>query len=63
MLVSLHLSYRFLMQNIGRLQREDGVEFLYNENVFALPDNYMDRWVLSFTQSLIKFVKAEMAGG
>lgn len=24
--------------------------------------NYMDRWILSFSQSLIKFVRAEMAG-
>ena len=28
----------------------------------SVPDNYMDRWILSFTQSLIKFVKQEMAG-
>ena len=42
--------------------QEDGVEFVYNENTMVLPDNYMDRWVTSFTQSLIKFVKAEMTG-
>ena len=28
----------------------------------VVSDNYMDRWILSFTQSLIKFVTKEMAG-
>jgi isoleucyl-tRNA synthetase len=37
------------------------VKFLYNETKIKTFDNYMDRWVLSFTQSLIKFVKREMA--
>lgn len=27
-----------------------------------VPENFMDHWILSFTQSLIKFVTEEMAG-
>jgi len=54
-------AYRFLMQNIELLERENGITFLYNENAVEQPDNYMDRWILSFTQTLIKFVKQEMA--
>jgi hypothetical protein len=38
------------------------VEFLYNDHLLTVPDNYMDQWILSFTQSLIKFVSSEMAG-
>ena len=42
--------------------QEENVMFVYNENTVAVPENYMDRWILSFTQSLIKFVKEEMKG-
>lgn len=42
--------------------QEDGITFSYNEDQQVVPDNYMDRWILSFTQSLIKFVKEEMTG-
>lgn len=54
-------AYRFLMQNIYRLHHDDGVRFSYNEATWSVPENYMDRWILSFTQSLIKYVKEEMA--
>ncbi|XP_069499997.1 isoleucine--tRNA ligase, cytoplasmic [Ambystoma mexicanum] len=54
-------AYRFLMQNILRLHKEGGVEFLYNENTIKESNNIMDKWVLSFTQSLIRFFKVEMA--
>lgn len=54
-------AYRFLMQNVDRLEKENGETFLYSENKSDFrPENYMDRWILSFTQSLIKFVKQEM---
>lgn len=53
-------AYRFLMQNVERHEKETGVPFLYSETNIDLPENYMDRWILSFTQSLIKFVKQEM---
>ncbi len=38
------------------------MDFLYNETTLTQSDNYMDRWIVSFTQSLIKFVKVEMGG-
>lgn len=37
------------------------MQFVYNESEIKTSENYMDRWLLSFTQSLIKFVKKEMA--
>jgi isoleucyl-tRNA synthetase len=51
-------AYRFFMQNISRLEKEDGIVFKHNLNF--TPTNVMDRWILSFTQSLIIFVKEEM---
>ncbi|XP_030061152.1 isoleucine--tRNA ligase, cytoplasmic [Microcaecilia unicolor] len=54
-------AYRFLMQNILRLHKEDGIEFVYNENTTKESINIMDKWILSFTQSLIQFFKVEMA--
>ncbi|XP_035748117.1 isoleucine--tRNA ligase, cytoplasmic, partial [Egretta garzetta] len=55
-------AYRFLVQNVQILQHKDeGREFLYNENTVKESNNIMDKWILSFTQSLIQFFKAEMA--
>ncbi|KAL5256444.1 hypothetical protein ACHWQZ_G011623 [Mnemiopsis leidyi] len=54
-------AYRFLVQNIIRLDKEDGVKFLYNENSPVQSNNVMDKWILSYTHSLIDFVKVEMA--
>ncbi|KAM6256644.1 isoleucine--tRNA ligase, cytoplasmic [Porphyrio hochstetteri] len=55
-------AYRFLVQNVQILQHKDeGREFLYNENTVKESNNVMDKWILSFTQSLIQFFKAEMA--
>ena len=42
--------------------QEEGVEFYHNDETFEPSDNIMDRWILSFTQSLVKFVRQEMAG-
>ncbi|XP_077429645.1 isoleucine--tRNA ligase, cytoplasmic [Vanacampus margaritifer] len=53
-------AYRFLVQNVQRLQKDDDIEFLYNENTAKQSDNIMDKWIQSFTQSLIQFFKAEM---
>ncbi|XP_069101274.1 LOW QUALITY PROTEIN: isoleucine--tRNA ligase, cytoplasmic-like [Argopecten irradians] len=54
-------AYRFFMQNAERYEREEGGVFLYNPNNITRPTNYMDRWMLSSTQSLLKFVKKEMS--
>ncbi|CAN9512100.1 unnamed protein product [Ophioblennius macclurei] len=53
-------AYRFLVQNVQRLQKEEDIQFLYNESTAKQSDNIMDKWIQSFTQSLIQFVKAEM---
>lgn len=54
-------AYRFLTQNIIRLEKEDGFKFLYSESSPVLSDNVMDRWILSYTHTLTDFVKVEMA--
>ena len=45
------------------VEQEEGVQMLYNDECTDCAQNYMDRWIISFTQSLIKFVKQEMSGG
>ncbi|KAM3965585.1 isoleucyl-tRNA synthetase [Aphomia sociella] len=52
-------AFRFLMQNVERIVQEDKVDYKYNEK--AVRENVMDKWITSFTQSLIHFVKKEMA--
>lgn len=42
--------------------QEDEVTFLYNLTTAKQSDNIMDKWIQSFTQSLIQFFKAEMDG-
>lgn len=57
-------AYRFLIQNLDRLIRDNEVckfEFVENAPLDKLSENVMDRWILSFTQSLLQFVKQEMA--
>ncbi|XP_059479642.1 isoleucine--tRNA ligase, cytoplasmic [Neocloeon triangulifer] len=54
-------AYRFFVQNVERLQMESGSTFQFDENILNQLGNTMDKWVLSFTQSLIEFVKQEMA--
>ncbi|XP_068108961.1 isoleucine--tRNA ligase, cytoplasmic [Hyperolius riggenbachi] len=54
-------AFRFLMQNIHRLHKEEGVQFQYNENSERPSSNIMDKWIVSFTQSLVQFFKAEMS--
>ncbi|RVE54288.1 hypothetical protein evm_001115 [Chilo suppressalis] len=52
-------AFRFLMQNVERIVQEDKINYSFNEN--AVRENVMDKWITSFTQSLIIFVKKEMA--
>ena len=44
------------------LTQEEQTQFVYNETSIEQADNYMDRWIISFTQSLITFVQQEMHG-
>lgn len=52
-------AFRFLMQSVERITLEDKIDYKFNEK--AVRENVMDRWITSFTQSLIQFVKKEMA--
>ena len=54
-------AYRFLFQNIEQFEKDEG-EFTFNEVSFGKSDNIMDKWIISFTQSLLSFVATEMAG-
>ncbi|XP_071442401.1 isoleucine--tRNA ligase, cytoplasmic [Hetaerina americana] len=54
-------AYRFLIQNVERFCKEENTDFKYNEVTFKLSGNTMDQWILSFTQTLLQFVKQEMA--
>ena len=38
------------------------MKFCYSDTKMEVSENYMDRWILSFAQSLIKFVRKEMEG-
>ncbi|KFO20772.1 Isoleucyl-tRNA synthetase, cytoplasmic [Fukomys damarensis] len=54
-------AYRFFVQNVLRLHKEEEIEFLYNENTVKESPNITDRWILSFMQSLLGFFETEMA--
>ncbi|KAK0075984.1 hypothetical protein PV325_006058 [Microctonus aethiopoides] len=55
-------AFRFLIQNIARYETDEKRQFIYNDinNAKGLSDNIMDKWILSFTQSLLIFLKHEM---
>ncbi|KAF2352075.1 Isoleucine-tRNA ligase type 2 [Trinorchestia longiramus] len=52
-------AYRYFGQQVERLEKDEGIVFQYEESNL-LPRNVMDRWILSFTQSLLAFVRKEM---
>ncbi|XP_029178290.1 isoleucine--tRNA ligase, cytoplasmic [Nylanderia fulva] len=53
-------AFRFLIQNIHRYQQTTNQSFVFDETNLSYSDNIMDKWILSFTQSLLVFVKKEM---
>ncbi|KAK2580578.1 hypothetical protein KPH14_007702 [Odynerus spinipes] len=53
-------AFRFLMQNIERFEREEKTKFMYKDIVDSCSDNIMDKWIISFTQTLLQFLKQEM---
>ena len=55
-------AFRFLIQNIQQRKTEKGIDFSCDASQPLNPTNTMDKWILSFTQSLVKFVHKEMAG-
>ncbi|GES91290.1 isoleucyl-tRNA synthetase [Rhizophagus clarus] len=52
-------AYRFFISQVTLLQKESGIEFLYNP-LAKKSTNVMDKWILACSQSLIKFVREEM---
>lgn len=53
-------SYKFFVAQAILLKKESSVDYLYNPSA-PKSDNVMDRWILASCQSLIKFVREEMA--
>lgn len=51
-------AFRFLMQNLESYVQEYKQNFQYTEDVKS--SNIMDSWILSFTQSLLEYVRKEM---
>jgi len=53
-------AYRFLMQNIQVQEKDHGIKFTYEASRVKVSENIMDKWIVSFTQSLLVFIKEEM---
>ena len=53
-------AYRFLIQNVISFQMKNSTTFEIKSSQVFISKNPMDKWMLSFTQSLIKFVNQEM---
>ncbi|VDN11906.1 unnamed protein product [Dibothriocephalus latus] len=54
-------AFRFLMKSsIQPYERASGREFKVRPDDFPKTSNYMDQWILSFTQSLMVFVREEL---
>ena len=54
-------AFRFMMQNIGLYCNRNNTSFTFDPRVTPESNNLMDKWILSYTQSLLKFVKEEMS--
>nr|XP_053647286.1 isoleucine--tRNA ligase, cytoplasmic-like [Cherax quadricarinatus] len=54
-------AYRFFVQQVERYEKDEDEKFEFEESVMGKSNNVMDRWILSFTQSLLSFVHQEMA--
>ncbi|CAH2009791.1 unnamed protein product [Acanthoscelides obtectus] len=52
-------AYRFLLQNIEVYVQNNDKTFTYDEKRVC-SSNIMDRWILSFTQSLLMYIRKEM---
>lgn len=58
-------AYRFLIQNISRLEKHTGKNFVFDatlkEKLSQNPNaNIMDKWIIAANQNLIKYVRQEM---
>ncbi|KAJ3008171.1 isoleucine--tRNA ligase [Thoreauomyces humboldtii] len=55
-------AYRFFFAQLALLKKEHNIDFVYNPKMDLTKDqSVMDRWMLASTQSLIEFVRGEMA--
>lgn len=54
-------SYRFFFNQCALLKQDYDLDFTYDPEAKIMSTNDMDLWVLASTQSLIAFVKTEMA--
>ncbi|KAJ3071916.1 isoleucine--tRNA ligase [Podochytrium sp. JEL0797] len=54
-------SYRFFFAQVALLKKEHNFDFKYDPKGETKFDNVMDQWILASTQSLIQFVREEMA--
>lgn len=52
-------AFRFLLQNIEIFVQNYNIPFTYDEKKIS-SDNIMDKWILSFTESLLLYVRKEM---
>jgi len=53
-------AYRFLIQNVLRFEKETGNKLEFSDEDTFDVENVMDKWILSYTQSLVEFVQQEM---
>ncbi|KAL1492757.1 hypothetical protein ABEB36_010961 [Hypothenemus hampei] len=53
-------AFRFLFQNIESYVEDNKKHFIFDPNTRVISGNIMDKWILSFTQSLLEFVRNEM---
>ncbi|KAI9221244.1 isoleucyl-tRNA synthetase [Blastocladiella britannica] len=60
-LLPWHNSAKFFALQVAQLRAEHGIEFAYDPSSVGQHENVMDRWVLASLQSLVSFVRAEMA--
>lgn len=53
-------AFKFFVTQTAMIKKEFDVDFMYDRNI-KKSDNVMDRWILASCQSLIKFIREEMA--
>uniref|UniRef100_A0A6A7FTY3 Isoleucine--tRNA ligase, cytoplasmic n=1 Tax=Hirondellea gigas TaxID=1518452 RepID=A0A6A7FTY3_9CRUS len=53
-------AYRYFVQQVERLEKDENIVFGYDSAKIIQSTNVMDCWIISFTQSLLKFMKKEM---
>lgn len=57
---------RLLVQSCDQLKIEKNISFVYNKDLLSETIesklNFMDTWIVSYTQTLLKFVRHEMDG-